>query len=103
MEEQDLAKELRAKGKFDRDAALHFPEDALRHGPVHCVAESHFDLRDVLVCEEGWDPERFVEVWSADVELGDHVAASEHGVCYCYCWGERAVAGVDWDWGEWVW
>lgn len=105
MEQQDLAEELRTEGELDRDAALHFAEDALRHGPVHCVLEAAFYLGDVFVCEVGGGAERFVQVWSADVEFGDHVAAAEHGVCYCYRWGEGAVGAcvVWWEGGEWVW
>lgn len=91
MEQEDLAEELRRKGEFDRDAAFHFAEYPLRHGPVHCVLEAAFDLGDVFGAEVVGGAECFVEVWSADVEFGDHVAAAEHCVCYCGGWGERAV------------
>lgn len=94
MEQQDLAEELRRKGEFDRDAAFHFSEYPLRHGPIHCVLEAAFYLEDVFGAEVVGGAERFVEVWSADVEFSDHVAAAEHCVCYCGGRGEGPVGGA---------
>lgn len=43
------------------------------------------------------DAERFVEVWTADVEVGDFVAAAEHGVCYGCGGGEGFFWPEAWD------
>jgi hypothetical protein len=67
---------LGTESELDRDAALHFAEDAPDGGPVHCVAEAVARLLKVVVCDVLRDPERFVQVRPADVEIGDHVAAA---------------------------
>lgn len=107
MEQQDLAEELRTEGELDRDAAFHSSEDPLRDGPVHCVLESALDLPDVFVGEVVRRAERFVQVWAADVEFGDHVAPAEHCVCYGDGWGEGpgGACWVVWWWEgrDWVW
>lgn len=35
-----------------------------------------------------WNAQGFVEVWPADVEFGDLVAAQQHCCCYCCCRGQ---------------
>lgn len=44
------ANSLRAKGKPNRNTALHFPEDALSDRPVHCVLETTSHLHKVFIC-----------------------------------------------------
>ena len=70
---------LGTKGKLDRNTAFHVLEDAADDGPVHGVLKAAADLFEVVFREGGRDAEGFVEVWTADVEVGDLEAAAEHG------------------------
>lgn len=74
---------LRAKSKPDRNAALHLPENSLRHGPVHRILQSTLDLLKVIICQQVRYAKCFIEIWSANVKFGDHVPPTQHGVSDC--------------------
>lgn len=82
---------LRAERKLNWNTTLHLSENPAHDRPIHRILQPCAHLLDVMLCQRCRDTESFVEVWSADVEFGDFVAAAEHGVCYGYRRGEGWV------------
>lgn len=70
---------LRAKSEFDRNTALHAPEDAAHYRPVHRVLQAAPDLLKVVFGQGPRDPQRFVQVRPADMEFGDPESPPKHG------------------------
>lgn len=66
------------------------------------MAEAVAHLLKIVVCYVLRDPERFVQVRPADMEIGDHVAAAQHCLCDCYGGGEGSV-GIDGERGDRGW